>query len=128
MDPQVHLDNNNVAPPIGGSQGSPAPPARYSASRSSRCQPSLIALAPDASNIVLCVSPASGSARFGYIYLTANKRHLCNALAAYFAASNHKIVILPCCDFDSFMVNYSLTTSNINFVIDLLLYIIPAGI
>jgi hypothetical protein len=112
--------SNNIPPNAGGSQGSPAPLAGDATSRSNQRQPSLIALALGASNIVLCISPASGSARFGYIYLAVNKRHLCDALAAYFAAFGCKIIVLPCPDFDFFMVIHSLTTSDINFVNDLL--------
>ncbi len=108
MDPQGCLNNNNVPPPAGDSQGSPAPPAGEAASRYGQRQPSLIVPALDAPNIVLCISPATGLAKFGYIYLAAKERHLCDALTAYFATSSCKIVVLPCRDFDSFLVNYSL--------------------
>jgi hypothetical protein len=122
MDPNNHPNNDNVPPPAGGSQGSLASPhGGDPAGRSSQRQ------ASDASSIVLWVSPASGSARFGYIYVASNKCHLQDALMVYFDNSGCDVVVFPCPDFDSFMQDHSLTNSNISFVSDLPSYIIPAG-
>jgi hypothetical protein len=122
MGPNDHPNNDNVPPPMGGSQGSLASPhGGDPADRSSLLQ------ALDASSIVLCVSPASGSARFGYIYVAANHHHLLGALMAYFDTSGHDVVVFPCPDFNSFMQDHCLTDSDISYVSILLSYIIPAG-
>ncbi len=122
MDPNDHPNDDVVPPPAGGSQGSLASPhGGDPAGRSSQCQ------ASDASSIVLRISPASGSARFGYIYVATNERHLQDALMVYFDTSGRDILVFPCLDFDSFMQDHSLTNSNISFVSNLLSYIIPAG-
>jgi len=122
MDPNNHPNDNDVPPPAGGSQGSLASlHGGDPAGRSSQHQ------ASDASSIVLRVSPASGSARFGYIYVAANKCNLQDALMVYFGTSGCDVVVFPCPDFDSFMQDHSLTNSNISFVSNLPSYIIPAG-
>jgi hypothetical protein len=120
MDPNDHPNHNVLPPPVGGSQGSLASPhGGDPAGRSSQCQ------ASDTSSIVFCISPASGSARFGYIYVATNECHLQDALMAYFDTSSRDVVIFPCTDYDSFMQNHSLSNSDISFVSDLPSYIIP---
>jgi hypothetical protein len=122
MDPNNHPNDNDVPPPAGGSQGSLASlHGGDPAGRSSQHQ------ASDASSIVLRVSPASGSARFGYIYVATNKRHLQDTLMEYFDTSGCDVAVFPCPDFNSFMQDHSLTNSDISFVSDLPSYIIPAG-
>jgi hypothetical protein len=122
MDPNDHPNNNDAPPLTGGSQGSLASPhggdpaGRYSQHK-----------ATNASSIVLCVSPASGYARFSYIYVAANKRHLQDALMAYFDTSSCDVPVFPCPDFDSFMQDHSLTGFDISYVNNLPSDIIPAG-
>ncbi len=86
--PTTIPNDDDVPPPAGGSQGSLAfPHGGDPAGRSSQRQ------ASDASSIILCVSPASGSARFGYIYVGSNERHLQDTLMAYFDTSGHDVVV-----------------------------------
>ncbi len=122
MDPNNHPNNDDAPPPAGGSQGSlVSPHSGDPPGRSSQHQ------ASDASSIVLRVSPASGSARFGYINVATNERHLQVALMAYFDTSGCDVVVFPCPYFDSFIQDHSLTNSKISFVSNLLSDIIPAG-
>jgi hypothetical protein len=121
MDPNDHPNDDDFPPPTGGSQGSLASPhGGDPAGRSSQHQ------ASNASSIVFSVSPTSGSARFGYIYVAANKCNLQDALMVYFGTSGCDVVVFPCPDFDSFMQDHSLTNSNISFVSDLSSYINPS--
>jgi hypothetical protein len=126
MDPSIHLNNGYVAPPKGASRSSNSPPAENISSRSSQHQVNNLVLTPD-TNIILCISPASSSARFGYIYVTENERHLQATLMAYFDSSGHTVAVFPCPDFDAFMADHAITNGKINFISNLPSYIIPAG-
>jgi hypothetical protein len=109
MDPNNHPNDDDIPPPAGGSQGSlPSPHGGDPAGRYSQRQ------ASNTSSIVLCVSPASGFARFGHTYVAANECHLQDTLMAYFNTSGRDVVVFPYPDFDSFMQDHSLTNSDIS--------------
>jgi hypothetical protein len=79
--------------------------------------------------IILCISLATGSATFGYIYIAENKHgHQEDTITAYFDSAGQEVTILPCPDFDTFMADYSLLDCDVIFVNDLAQYIIPEGI
>ena len=83
---------------------------------------------PSTTNIMLCISPAAGSATFGYIYLAeAELRHQ-DAITAYFDSAGQEVTVLPCPDFDSFIADNSLMYRDVLFITDLPRYVIPAGI
>jgi hypothetical protein len=126
MDPSVHPNNGYIAPPEGAARSSNSPPAEDVSSRSGQHQVNNPVLAPD-TNIILCISPALGSAHFGYVHVAENECHLQAALLVYFNSSNHTVSVFPCPDFDVFMANHAITNSDINYISDLPSYIIPAG-
>ncbi len=82
---------------------------------------------PPTNNIILRVSPAFGSATFGYIYLAETKLHHQTAISAYFDSVGREISIIPCPDFDTFISNLNLMYHDVMFISDLPRYIIPAG-
>jgi hypothetical protein len=126
MDPSVHPNNGYVAPPSGALRSSNSPPAEDVSCRSGQHQVHNPMLTLD-TNIILCISPALGSTRFGYLYIAENERHLQATLMAYFGSSGCTMAVFPCPDFDALMAGHVLTNSNINFISDLPLYIISAG-
>jgi hypothetical protein len=137
--PIMELDDN--APPphtanyrgiMGGPPPENVPPldmaSHAGSSRSHRSSPqSSSSTSPPTNNIVLCVSPASGLATFGYIYLAETKLHHQNAIFAYFNSVGREISVIPCPDFDTFISNLNLMYRDIMFISDLPRYIIPAG-
>ena len=77
---------------------------------------------------MLRISPAAGTATFGYIYLVeAELRHQ-DAITAYFDSARRSVTVLPCPDFDSFLANTSLIYRDVLFLTNLPRYVIPAGI
>jgi hypothetical protein len=126
MDPSVHLNDGYVAPPDGASCSSNSPPVEDISHRSSQHQVNYPVLAPD-TNIILCISPALGSACFGYVYAAENECHLQAALMAYFDSSGCTVAVFPFPNFDAFMANNAITNSNIDFISNLPSYIIPTG-
>jgi hypothetical protein len=82
---------------------------------------------PPTNNILLRISPASGSATFGYIYLTETKLHHRNAISAYFDSTDREISVIPCPDFDTFISDLHLMYRGVMLVSDLPRYILPAG-
>jgi hypothetical protein len=78
-------------------------------------------------NIIIGISPASGSATFGYIYLAETTLHHQDAISAYFDSMGREISVIPCPNFDTFITNLKLMYPDVMFVSDLLWYIIPAG-
>jgi len=77
---------------------------------------------------MLRISPAAGSATFGYIYLAeAELRHQ-DAITAYFDSTGRSVTVLPCPDFDSFLANTSLIYRDVLFLTNLPRYVILAGI
>ena len=82
---------------------------------------------PPSTDIVLRISPASGSATFGFILVSENERHLQDAIAAYFDSAGRDITVLPCPNFSTFLIEHSLQERNVSLVSDLPRYIIPAG-
>jgi hypothetical protein len=83
---------------------------------------------PPSSDIVLRISPAAGSAIFGYILIAENERHQEKAIFAYFENAGREVTILPCPNFAKFLVDHSLQERNVSLIIDLPRYIIPANI
>jgi hypothetical protein len=83
---------------------------------------------PPSSDIVLHISPATGSAIFGYILIPENERHQEKANSAYFENAGCEVTILPCPNFAKFLVDHSLQERNLSLIIDLPHYIIPAKI
>jgi hypothetical protein len=77
--------------------------------------------------IVLCISPASGSATFGYIYLAETKLHHQDAISACFNSAGREISVIPCPDLDTFIINLNLMYCDVMFASDLPRYIIPTG-
>jgi hypothetical protein len=126
MDPRVHLNDSYIASPEGASRSSNSTPAEDISRRSSQRQVNNPALDPD-TNIILLISPALCSARFGFVYVTENEHHLQASLMAYFDSSGRTVAVFPCPDFDAFMADHAITNSHINFISNLPLYIIPAG-
>jgi hypothetical protein len=59
--------------------------------------------------VVLRISPAAGSATFGYIYLYKNERHQEDPITAYFNSARRDVVPIPCPDFNAFMAAYRLS-------------------
>jgi hypothetical protein len=119
MDPdQINVIDKDAPPPDEGlttGLGS-APP---SGSRSSSHNSSSQQLHPTTS-IILSISPAAGYTTFGYIYIAENKRHHQeDAITAYFNSAGREVTVLPCPDFDTFMVDYSLLDCNVSFLTNL---------
>jgi hypothetical protein len=77
---------------------------------------------------MLHISPAAGSAKFGYIYLSDTKRRHEEAITAYFDSAGRKVAILPCPDFEQFIADNNLLYRDLLFVSDLPRYVISAGI
>jgi hypothetical protein len=78
--------------------------------------------------VVLCISPAGGSAAFGYIYLNKNECHQEDPTTAYFNSAGRDVVPILCPDFNAFMAAYRLSNRNVVFLTDLPCHVIPAGI
>jgi hypothetical protein len=116
MDP--HQDRANII----ATPGRVPSPALCTSSRNSSQQ------LPPSSDIVLRISPAAGSAIFGYILIPENEHHQEKAISAYFENAGHEVTILPCPNFAKFLVDHSLQERNVSLIIDLPRYIIPAGI
>ena len=74
------------------------------------------------------ISPAAGSATFGYIYLAEAELHYQDVITAYFDSAGWSVTVLPCPDFDSFLADTSLIYRDVLFLTNLPRYIIPAGI
>ena len=81
-----------------------------------------------ANHVMLCISPAAGSATFGYIYLSNTKRCHEAAITAYFDSAGHEVDVLPCPDFEQFVADNNLLYRDLLFVSDIPRYIIPAGL
>jgi hypothetical protein len=116
MDP--HQDRANI---IANPGRAPSPALRTSSRNSSQ-------QLPPSSDIILCISPAAGSAIFGYILIPENKCHQEKAISPYFENAGREVTILPCPNFIEFLVDHSLQERNISLIINLPRYIIPARI
>jgi hypothetical protein len=77
---------------------------------------------------MLCISPANGSATFGYIYLSDAKRHHEAAITAYFDSAGREVGVLPCPDFEQFVTNNNLLYRDLLFISNIPRYIISAGL
>ncbi len=82
---------------------------------------------PHTNNIVLRISPASGSTTFGYFYLAETKLQNQDTISAYFDRAGREISIISCPNFDRFITDLNLMYRDVMFVSDLPRYIIPVG-
>jgi hypothetical protein len=83
---------------------------------------------PPSSDIVLRISPAAGSAIFGYILIAKKEHHQENAISTYFENAGREVMVLPCPNFANFLLGHSLQERNVSLIINLPRYIIPTGI
>ena len=83
---------------------------------------------PSTNNFILRISPAAGSATFGYIYVAETELHNQDALTAYFDSAGREVTVILCPDFESFIAENSLMYRDVLFISDLPQYVIPAGI
>jgi hypothetical protein len=74
---------------------------------------------PPSSDIVLRISPAAGSATFGYILIAENEHHQENTISAYFESAGRKVTVLPYPNFANFLLDHSLQECNISLFINL---------
>jgi len=79
-------------------------------------------------HVMLRISPAAGSAKFGYIYLSNSERRHEEAITAYFASAGREVAVLPCPNFEQFIADNNLLYRDLLFVSNLPRYIIPVGI
>jgi hypothetical protein len=79
-------------------------------------------------NIILHISPASGSTKFGYIYLAETELRHEDAITAYFDSAGRVVTVFPCPDFETFIAANSLMYRDVLFITNLPRYVIPAGI
>ena len=129
--PDDHGGNVGAPPPPAG--GRPAPGSAEASIHSLRGTrdsvqynpPSL--RFPSPNNIMLRISPASGSATFGYVYVADSEIRHRDAIIAYFDSAGREVVILPCPDFESFIADNGLLYRDVMFISDLPRYVIPAG-
>jgi len=77
---------------------------------------------------MLRISPAAGSATFGYIYLADAELRQQDAITAYFDSAWRSVTALPCPNFESFLADTSLVYRDVLFLSDLPRYVIPVGI
>jgi hypothetical protein len=82
---------------------------------------------PSTNNIILRISPAAGSATFGYIYLAETELRHEQVITAYFDSAGCEVTTIPCPNFETFIANTSLMYRNVMFISDLPWYVIPAG-
>jgi hypothetical protein len=64
---------------------------------------------------------------FGFIYLSVNELKDQAAIIAYFDNASRAVTVLPCIDFDEFLVSKFLRTRQVSFIIDLPDYIVTMG-
>ena len=83
---------------------------------------------PSTNNIILRISPAAGSATFGYVYLAETEIRNQDAITAYFDSAGREVSVIPCPDFESFIAANNLMYRDVLFISDLPRYVIPAGI
>ena len=62
---------------------------------------------------MLCISPAAGSATFGYIYLSDTKWRHEAAITANFDSAGRKVAVIPCPDFEQFITDNNLLYRNL---------------
>jgi hypothetical protein len=75
---------------------------------------------------MLHISPKPESARYGNVYLVANKLSQANAITAYFDSAGQEVECLLCPNFDTLMAKHNLFDQDVLFVLDLPCYIILA--
>ena len=81
---------------------------------------------PSSNSIILRISPAAGSATFGYVYMAETEIRHRDAIIAYFDSAGREVAVLPCPDFESFIAANSLMYRDVMFISDLPRYVIPA--
>lgn len=70
-------------------------------------------------HVLLRISPAAGSAKFGYIYLSDTERRHEEAITAYFNSAGREVAVLPCPDFEQFIADNNLLYRDLLFVSNL---------
>ncbi len=101
MDPDQEQAGSNASP-------GQAPPAWSEASLGQQAPRNSSQQLPPAADIVLRISPAAGSATFGYILVAENERHQQDAITAYFDSAGREVTVLPCPYFANFLTEHSL--------------------
>jgi hypothetical protein len=120
IDPNQEQASSNVSP-------SQASPAWSEAGLGQQAPRNSSQQLPPAADIFLRISPAAGSATFGYIFIAENKCHQQDAITAYFYSAGREVMVHPCPYFANFLTEHSLQERNVSLIMDLPCYIIPTG-
>jgi hypothetical protein len=78
-------------------------------------------------SVILWISPSQEGGRSGFIYLSADKIGDQAALIPYFDNASRDVSVLPCPNFDDFLISNSLCTCQVSFITDLPAYILTLG-
>jgi hypothetical protein len=102
-----------LSPPVGTKDPTPVKTIRVSvSSRSSHTPPTLVF-------VVLHISPSHDGGPSGFIYLNIYELNGQVAVMAYFADAGRVTTVLPCQNFDEFLVSNSLRTGQVFFLLNL---------
>ena len=77
--------------------------------------------------VILLVLPFQEGGPFGFIYLSINELKDQAAIIAYFDSSGRSVTVLPCQEFDEFLILNSLRTRQVSFINNLPDYIVTMG-
>ena len=77
--------------------------------------------------VILCVLPPQEGGPFGFNYLSVDELKDQAAINAYFDNAGRAVTVLPCQDFDEFLILNSLRAPQVSFTIDLPDYIVTMG-
>jgi hypothetical protein len=118
-------------PPINNNSSSVqsnTPSDEYTVARNSpRDHPSAGSDRTAPSPVILCISPAQDGGSFGFIHLSSSEIINQAAIIAYFDSAGREVVVLPCPDFEGFLVANLLRTRNVSFICNLPDYILTLG-
>ena len=110
-----------MAPPVDIEDPHPVETIHSSVSpRSSHTPPTLVP-------VVLRISPSHDGGPSGFIYLDVYELNDQAAITAYFANAGRVTTVLPCQNFDEFLVSNSLSTRQVSFLSDLPASIVAMG-
>ena len=70
---------------------------------------------PLTNDIILRISPAAGSATFGYVYIAETELRHQDAITAYFDSAGRDVTVFPCPDFESFIADNNLMYMDVLF-------------
>jgi hypothetical protein len=120
-----------IPPPINNNSSSVrsnTPSDKYTVARNSpHNHPSTGSDRTAPSPVILCISPAQDGGSFGFIHLSSREIINQAAIIAYFDSAGREVVVLPCPDFEGFLVANLLLTRNISFICDHPDYILTLG-